>query len=135
MPVVVLVEVVVSTLSQSMRRSAPLNRVSVRQVRNHVLFRAISDCWPQKTPQLLQIWKDHRKTVIYITHDIEEAVLLGDRVLVMSGRPGRIRQEFPVPLGRPRDLSASDHPEVIGIKWSIWKLLEDEVRKGLQIPA
>jgi NitT/TauT family transport system ATP-binding protein len=85
--------------------------------------------------QLLQIWKDHRKTVIYITHDIEEAVLLGDRVLVMSGRPGRIRQEFPIPLGRPRDLSASDHPEVTGIKWSIWKLLEDEVRKGLRIPA
>ncbi len=85
--------------------------------------------------ELLKIWKDHRKLVIYVTHDIEEAVLLGDRVLVMTGRPGRIREEIPIPLPRPRDLSAKEQPEVRGIKWHIWKILEEEVRKSLWIPG
>jgi NitT/TauT family transport system ATP-binding protein len=84
--------------------------------------------------ELLRIWKDHQKLVVYVTHDIEEAILLGDRVCVMSGRPGRIREEIPVPLGRPRDLSARDMPEVMRIKWHIWEMLEDEVRRSLWIP-
>lgn len=83
--------------------------------------------------ELLRIWRDHRKTVIYVTHDIEEAILLGDRVLVMSGRPGRIRQEIDIPLARPRHLANRDHPEVAEIRWHIWKMLEDEVRKDLSI--
>ena len=85
--------------------------------------------------ELLRIWKDHQKLVVYVTHDIEEAVLLGDRVLVMTGRPGRIREEIPIPLGRPRDLSAREQPDVMEIKWHIWKMLEDEVRKSLWIPS
>ena len=85
--------------------------------------------------ELLRIWKEHQKLVVYVTHDIEEAILLGDRVCVMSGRPGRIREEIPIPLGRPRDLSARDIPEVMEIKWHIWKMLEDEVRKSLWIPS
>ena len=83
--------------------------------------------------ELLRIWKDHRKTIIYVTHDIEEAILLGDRILVMSGRPTSIRQEIIVPLERPRQLMIRDHPEVIEIRWHIWKMLEDEVRKELRI--
>jgi NitT/TauT family transport system ATP-binding protein len=85
--------------------------------------------------ELLRLWQEHRKLVVYVTHDIEEAVLLGDRVLVMTGRPGSIREEIPVPLARPRDLSASEQPEVKEIKWHIWKMLEDEVRKSLWIPG
>jgi NitT/TauT family transport system ATP-binding protein len=85
--------------------------------------------------ELLRIWKDNQKLIVYVTHDIEEAILLGDRVLVMSGRPGRIREDIPIPLGRPRDLSARDDPEVTEIKWHIWKMLEDEVRKSLWIPS
>jgi len=85
--------------------------------------------------ELLRIWKDHRKTVVYVTHDIEEAILLGDRVLVMSGRPGRIRQDIPIPLERPRHLANRDHPEVAEIRWQIWSMLEDEVRRELGIPA
>jgi NitT/TauT family transport system ATP-binding protein len=85
--------------------------------------------------ELLRIWKEHQKLVVYVTHDIEEAILLGDRVCVMSGRPGRIREDITVPLGRPRDLSARDIPEVMEIKWHIWKMLEDEVRKSLWIPS
>jgi NitT/TauT family transport system ATP-binding protein len=83
--------------------------------------------------ELLRIWREYQKTVIYVTHDIEEAILLGDRVLVMSGRPGRIRQEIPISLERPRQLATRDHPEVAEIRWHIWKMLEDEVRKELSI--
>jgi len=82
--------------------------------------------------ELLRIWQEHRKLVVYVTHDIEEAVLLGDRVLVMSGSPGRILQEITVPLGRPRDLERGC-PQVEEIKWDIWKMLKEEVRKGLAV--
>jgi len=83
--------------------------------------------------ELLHIWREHQKTVIYVTHDIEEAILLGDRVMVMSGRPGRIREEIPVTLERPREPGMRDHPEVAEMRWHIWKMLEDEVRKDLSI--
>ena len=56
--------------------------------------------------ELLRIWTDHRKSVVFVTHDIEEAIGLSDRVLVMSGRPGRIKAEYRVDLPRPRDLRA-----------------------------
>ncbi len=85
--------------------------------------------------ELLRIWKDNRKLVVYVTHDIEEAVLLADRVLVMSGRPGRIREEIQVPLGRPRNLSDRERPEVVEVKLRIWGMLEDEVRQGLEMPT
>jgi NitT/TauT family transport system ATP-binding protein len=54
--------------------------------------------------ELLGIWAADRRTVVFVTHDIEEAVLLGDRVVVMSGRPGRILADISVPFARPRDI-------------------------------
>jgi NitT/TauT family transport system ATP-binding protein len=81
--------------------------------------------------ELLRIWEEHKKLVLYVTHDIDEAVLLGDRVLVMTGRPGRIREEFRIPLPRPRSVSDRDRMEVIRIKERIWTILEEEVRKSL----
>jgi NitT/TauT family transport system ATP-binding protein len=51
---------------------------------------------------LLQVWSENRKTVIFITHDIEEAIRLGDRVLVFSSRPGRVKDSFNIELPRPR---------------------------------
>ncbi|MBN2322261.1 MAG: ABC transporter ATP-binding protein [Spirochaetes bacterium] len=83
--------------------------------------------------ELLRIWGEHKKTVIYVTHDIEEAVLLSDRVLVMTGRPGSIRREIPVALPRPRTLLANESREVKEIKWRIWKMLESEVRQSLEL--
>jgi NitT/TauT family transport system ATP-binding protein len=83
--------------------------------------------------ELLRLWRDHKKMVVYVTHDIDEALLLADRVLVMTGRPGRIRDEIPVPLGRPRDPSSVEQPEMVEIKGHIWKMLEEEVRKSLWI--
>lgn len=85
--------------------------------------------------ELLHIWKEFRKTVVYVTHDIEEAILLGDRLLVMSGRPGRIQAEIAIPLGRPRTLTNRDDPSVMELKWHIWKMLESEVRKELSLSA
>jgi NitT/TauT family transport system ATP-binding protein len=55
---------------------------------------------------LIRIWQDERKTVLFVTHDIEEAVQLADRVLVISKRPATIREEVKVELPRPRDLDA-----------------------------
>ena len=82
--------------------------------------------------ELLRIWADHRKLVVFVTHDIEEAVLLGDRVLVMTGRPGRVREEIRIPLERPRDLPR-DQQKIGEITWHIWQLLEEEVRTGLAV--
>jgi NitT/TauT family transport system ATP-binding protein len=56
--------------------------------------------------ELLRIWTTHRKSVVFVTHDIEEAIGLSDRVLVMTARPGRIKAEYLVELSRPRDLRA-----------------------------
>ena len=56
--------------------------------------------------ELLRIWTDYRKSVVFVTHDIEEAIGLSDRILVMTDRPGRIKSEYRVELPRPRDLRA-----------------------------
>ncbi len=85
--------------------------------------------------ELLRIWKDHRKTVVFVTHDIDEAVMLADRVLVMSGHPGHILEEIRVPLARPRDLRDRDQPQIREIAWHIWKAIEEQVRQSLSLPA
>jgi len=83
---------------------------------------------------LLHIWQSNRKLVLFVTHDIEEAVLLGDRVLVMTGRPGRIAEEIPIPFERPRSL-ARGQERVREITWHVWHVLEDDVRRQLAIDA
>jgi NitT/TauT family transport system ATP-binding protein len=85
--------------------------------------------------ELLKIWSDYRNFVIFVTHDIEEAILLGDRVLVMSERPGRIREEITIPFDRPRKVSYRERPEIMEIKWHIWHLLEDGARKSAGLTA
>jgi NitT/TauT family transport system ATP-binding protein len=82
---------------------------------------------------LLALWEKTRPMVLYVTHDIEEALLLADRILVMSGRPGRIREEIKVPFRRPRDLTGRSHPTLEELKWHIWKMLEQDVKHQLSI--
>jgi ABC-type nitrate/sulfonate/bicarbonate transport system ATPase subunit len=75
--------------------------------------------------ELLRVWQADRKLIVFITHDIDEAVRLSDRVLVMSGRPGRIRAEIPVPLPRPRDRrDLMRHGE---LAWQIGQLLDGDL--------
>jgi NitT/TauT family transport system ATP-binding protein len=83
--------------------------------------------------ELLRIWKEFQTTILYVTHDIEEAILLGDRVIVMSGRPSAIREILHVDIQRPRHLADRKHPEVAEMRLRIWKMLEDEVRNDLRI--
>jgi NitT/TauT family transport system ATP-binding protein len=73
--------------------------------------------------ELLAIWAADRRTVVFVTHDIEEAVLLGDRVIVMSGRPGRVLADIAVPFARPRDFRR-DFAETREIIDDVWRLLD-----------
>jgi NitT/TauT family transport system ATP-binding protein len=57
---------------------------------------------------LQEIWKSSKKTIILVTHDVREAACLGDRVFLLSPSPGRVREEFKIPLGRPRDVSSAE---------------------------
>lgn len=83
--------------------------------------------------ELLKIWKDYQKIVIYITHDIEEAILLSDRILVMTSRPATILEDIPVPLDRPRKPSSHQDQVMAEIKWRIWNMLKDDVRHSVGI--
>lgn len=82
--------------------------------------------------ELLRIWEETRKTVVYITHSIEEAVLLGDRVIIMSAHPGTKKAEFQVELPRPRTIQTMSTPEFASYTGAIWEALEDEVKKAMQ---
>ena len=81
--------------------------------------------------ELVRIWEQTRKTVIYITHSIEEALLLGDRTVVMTAHPGRIKRIIDVPFPRSRNLmTLSASPEFGRLKLDIWQVLEDEVTRA-----
>ena len=62
---------------------------------------------------LVRVWESHRLTVLFVTHDVEEAVTISDRVLVMSNRPGRLKDEVLIPLPRPRTLALQETPEFL----------------------
>jgi ABC-type nitrate/sulfonate/bicarbonate transport system ATPase subunit len=75
--------------------------------------------------ELLQIWETHRTTIIFVTHSIDEAVFLGDRVVVFSPRPGRISADLPVDLPRPRD---PESPSFIAIARELRHRLAPDLR-------
>ena len=77
--------------------------------------------------ELLRIWERGRKTILFVTHDIDEAIYLADRVVVMSASPGRIIEEMPVNLPRPRPLEIRNDPAFTGYRQRIWDLLEEQV--------
>ena len=76
--------------------------------------------------ELLRIWNAARKTVIFVTHQIEEAVYLSDRVVVMSARPGRILADIPIELPRPRALEVKRTTEFARYADQIWRLLSGQ---------
>ncbi|MGH2403421.1 MAG: ABC transporter ATP-binding protein [bacterium] len=76
--------------------------------------------------ELLGLWQSDRKTVVYITHDIEEALLLGDRVILMTARPGMPKATFEVPFARPRGMELMATPEFARLAYQIWEALREE---------
>jgi len=76
--------------------------------------------------ELLRIWESARKTVIFVTHSVEEAVYLADKIVVMTARPGKVREKIDVPLTRPRDRTSR---EFIQIRANVLTVLEEEFEK------
>jgi ABC-type nitrate/sulfonate/bicarbonate transport system ATPase subunit len=91
------------------------------------LTRAIMQRW------LLDIWARHRRTVLFITHDIDEAIFLGDRVLVMTARPGTITLDERIDLPRPRDPAVITSEPFMGIKRRLLAILEQESLKSFAV--
>ena len=81
--------------------------------------------------ELLRIWATLGTTVIYVTHSLEEALLLGDRVVLMTARPGRVSQVFPVELGRPRGLEIRGSQAYGVLLEKIWAQLREEVVRAM----
>ncbi|HLQ34290.1 MAG TPA: ABC transporter ATP-binding protein [Chloroflexota bacterium] len=73
--------------------------------------------------QLIRIWEGNRKTVLFITHSMEEAVLLADRLVLLSTRPGRVEEIIDVPLPRPRGPETEKSPTFVEIKEHVWTRL------------
>jgi NitT/TauT family transport system ATP-binding protein len=83
--------------------------------------------------ELTRIWEETGKTVVYITHSIDEALLLGDRCVLMTAQPGRIKRVIDIPFARPRDVIALGAAAEFGaLKLDIWRVLEEEVNRARQ---
>ncbi len=78
--------------------------------------------------QVTRIWERTGKTIVFVTHDIEEAVFLGDRVIVLSARPGRIREDIRIELPRPRTLEIKKSQQCHEYRNTIWDLIRQESR-------
>jgi NitT/TauT family transport system ATP-binding protein len=84
--------------------------------------------------ELLRIWDEDKKTVVFITHSVDEAVLLGDRVMVMTAQPGRLKSFVPVTLSRPRDLmELQKSPDYGELVHRIWSSLREEVQRAREL--
>ena len=81
--------------------------------------------------ELVRIWEETGKTVVYITHSIDEALLLGDRTVVMTAQPGRVKEIIDIPFRHPRNvMELSATAEFGALKLAIWRILEDEVMRA-----
>jgi ABC-type nitrate/sulfonate/bicarbonate transport system ATPase subunit len=90
------------------------------------LTRAMMQRW------LLDVWQKYRRTILFITHDVDEAIFLGDRVLVMTARPGFVKLEQIVDLPRPRRPEIVTSPEFIRLKRTLLDAIEEESMKSFQ---
>ena len=116
-------------LSGGMRQRVALARVLVNDPKILLMdepFAALdAQTRSMMQQELLGVWSAERRTAIFITHNIEEAVLLGDRVVVMTARPGRIKEIVAIELPRPRDVTSREFHDILR---RIGALLEDEVQ-------
>jgi NitT/TauT family transport system ATP-binding protein len=81
--------------------------------------------------ELLRVWRETRKTAIFVTHQIDEAVYLSDRVVVLTVRPGRIKEIVKIDLPRPRELAVKRTPAFVEYTSHIWHLIEEEVQESI----
>jgi NitT/TauT family transport system ATP-binding protein len=84
---------------------------------------------------LLSIWESDRKTVLFVTHDIEESIFMASRVVVMSARPGRIKADVPVPIPHPRQYTVKTTPEFSALKAQLTEQIRVEAIKVAALPA
>jgi ABC-type nitrate/sulfonate/bicarbonate transport system ATPase subunit len=84
---------------------------------------------------LLGIWEAERTTVLFVTHDIDEAVFIGSRTMVMTARPGRIKLDREVPLPHPRSYAVKTTPAFMALKAELTEAVRDEVLKAQQAAA
>jgi len=82
--------------------------------------------------ELISLWEEHRKTVLYVTHSLEEAVLLGDRVVLMTACPGTVKAAFDIGFPRPRRHDLIATPAFAEVMLSIWSLLQEEVMRAME---
>jgi NitT/TauT family transport system ATP-binding protein len=80
--------------------------------------------------ELNAIWQQTRNTVLFVTHDIDEAIYLADRVIVFTARPGRIKDEIDIKLERPRRIDVKKSAAYMAYRNRVWDSLRDEVLKA-----
>ncbi|MGC7870231.1 ABC transporter ATP-binding protein [Desulfosporosinus sp. SYSU MS00001] len=81
---------------------------------------------------LLKVWEESKKTILFITHDVEESIFLADSVYVMTARPGRLKENIPVNLPRPRDYNIKSSSEFLNLKTQLLDLIREETLKALK---
>ena len=81
--------------------------------------------------ELLRIWREAGKTVLFITHQIDEAIYLADRVIVFGARPGKVKETIKIDIPRPRELSVKRDPKFLKYEDHLWGLIEEEVKKTM----
>jgi len=81
--------------------------------------------------ELLRIWRESGKTVLFITHQINEAIYLADRVIIFGARPGKVKETIKIDIPRPRDLSVKRDPAFLKYEDRVWNLIEEEVKKTM----
>ena len=81
--------------------------------------------------ELLRVWESERKTVLYVTHSIDEAVYMSDRVVLLTARPGRIKAEYSVELPRPRNMEMRGWNSYTKMSLNIWACLREEVETAM----
>ena len=85
--------------------------------------------------ELLRIWEETRKTVVYITHSLDEAILLGDRVILMTAHPGRLLSTFHIGIKRPRTIDTVNSAEFGELRGAIWDQLGKEVTRAMEMQS
>jgi NitT/TauT family transport system ATP-binding protein len=82
--------------------------------------------------ELIRVHEQSRKTTVFVTHNIDEALILADRVVVMSSRPGRVKAAIRNDLPRPRQVDVQLSPRYLELKTQIWGHVEEEVRRHIE---